>query len=96
LGVLENRIFTSAHMKDHEMQHFGMVFVPAAMGALSDWPKSRLEEIGVFWEENSKALPRGVNGLPMFMSMHLMHKDDWARATKAIEREQKRRETIEI
>ena len=55
-----------------------------------------LADIGCFWEYMDKALPRGINGLPCFMSVHIMHKDDWSRALKAIVREQDRMKNIEV
>lgn len=57
--------------------------------------KHYLEHIGGFWEFNSKALPRGINGLPCFMSVNVMHIEDWRRANKAIGREQERMKTLE-
>ena len=53
-------------------------------------------EFGVLWEFYSKALPRGINGYPMFASHHVMHKDDWERARKAIIREQSRMDELEV
>ena len=58
--------------------------------------KATLDEIGCFWEYMNKALPRGINGLPMFMSVRIMHKDDWARALKAILKEQERLKTLDV
>jgi hypothetical protein len=34
-------------------------------------------DIGAVWEEYAKAGPRRVNGMPMFMSMHLVSVRDW-------------------
>jgi hypothetical protein len=44
--------------------------------------KALTAELGVVWSYNKDALPRGVNGYPMFMSCSLMHKDDWEAAVK--------------
>ena len=55
-----------------------------------------LKDLGCIYEHMSKAGPRGINGYPMFMSCHLMHKEDWERALKAILREQKRQEGLEV
>ena len=54
------------------------------------------KHLGGVWEYMDKALPRGINGLPCFMSMRLMHIDDWNRANKVIKKEMDRRETLEV
>ena len=54
------------------------------------------KHLGGVWEYMDKALPRGINGLPCFMSVRLMHIDDWNRANKAIKKEMDRRETLEV
>ena len=60
----------------------------------------RLMHLGCIWETTGAGerttLPRGVNGYPMFMSCHLMHKDDLARVRVAVNRERQRREEIEV
>ena len=58
--------------------------------------KAMTSQLGIVWEYNDKSLPRGVNGMPMFMSCRFMHKDDWERVIPAIRAEKERRESIEI
>lgn len=77
-------------------QDIGLIFLPLAMGALSDWPKDQLELIGCFWAYHHEAFPRSINGYPMFPSVRMMHRDDWARAAKALAREQQRQQDIEV
>lgn len=60
------------------------------------WITEYTAQIGVLWEWMSKAGPRAINGYPIFMSMRVMHRDDWSRAVGAIQREEKRREDIEV
>lgn len=133
LGVLQNHIFTSAHLQPHEDP--SMVFFPILFGALApptldlpeppetipeDWTVEQFEaypekhaklkeiaervlredhehyvkHIGGFWEYNSKALPRSINGLPCFMSMNVMHIEDWKLTSKVIVAEQERMEKL--
>ena len=54
------------------------------------------KHIGGFWEFNSKALPRSINGLPCFMSVKVMHIEDWRRANVAIMREQERLANLDV
>ena len=58
--------------------------------------KAVTAQLGIIWEWERKSLPRGINGMPMFMSCKLMHKDDWSRALTAIRAEWKRRENIQV
>lgn len=63
------------------------------------WGQIRVEyfrDIGLIYEYLDKAGPRSINGYPIFFSMRIMHRDDWARAARAIEREQKRMQEIEL
>jgi hypothetical protein len=53
-------------------------------------------DLGILWEWMHKAGPRSVNGYPIFFSLRIMHREDWNRALKAIIREEKRRESIEL
>ena len=53
-------------------------------------------DVGILYEEYAKALPRGVNGYPMFMSFRILHKDDWAIVKAAVFREQKRRQSEDL
>lgn len=88
------QIFTSAHITDPEL--LGMVFMPITFGAFENARREYLEEIGVVWERMSAAGPRSINGMPCFFSMHIMHKDDWDRALKAIQAEEQRRKEIPL
>ena len=129
LGVLQGRIFTSAHLHSHEDP--GMVWFPIMFGAFAPpevklpeipeeipedmtpddfeaFPENRAKikaglekamrerqdhynkHIGGFWEWHSKALPRSINGLPCFMSVQVMHIEDWKLTGEVILREQER------
>jgi hypothetical protein len=93
---VSNRIFTSAHLKDTEVDMLPMIFMPVAMGCFSSVQPDTLKQIGCLYEFYEKALPRSMNGKPMFMSFKMLHIDDWTRAMKAIDREQDRRKSIEL
>lgn len=53
-------------------------------------------DVGILYENYSEAMPRGVNGYPMFMSFRILHKDDWAIVKTAVSREQKRRQSEDL
>lgn len=74
-----------------------MVFYPLLFGALDGYNRDSIQSyLGCVYEYIDKALPRSVNGNPIFMSMRLMHAEDWKRARAAIVAEQERRKSIPI
>lgn len=91
------RIFTMHHLPEGSSSWLlSMVFLPLAFGAFQNFEKEDVDNIGTIYEDISKAGPRCINGYPQFFSMFVMHKDDWARAAAAIERERKRRREIDV
>jgi hypothetical protein len=78
------QIFSSAHISEGDDHIIRMVFLVLTLGGLHDAPDSYLNSIGLIWEYFSNAGPRSINGYPQFFSCHLMHRDDWDRARKAI------------
>jgi hypothetical protein len=60
---------------------FGMMDPPMS--------KSGIESIGAVYEEYSKAMPRAINGYPMFSSMRFVHTDDVERLGTMIDRKQR-------
>jgi hypothetical protein len=87
---LAGQIFTSAQAQ-RGAPDMGMIFMPLIFGALEGWEEKDIREIGILYEYLHKAGPRAVNGYPMFTSFRMMHRDDWERCRKAIEREQERK-----
>jgi hypothetical protein len=93
---VSNRIFTSAQLNDSNVNLLPMIFMPLGLGSLSNLQPDSLKQIGCVWEYIDKAGPRSINSMPMFITMNLMHIEDWKRAIPAIEREEKRRASIEL
>ena len=93
----DGQIFTSADEPGRTVEKWAsnvrMSFLPAAMGALEG---VELSDLGVLWEYHKESLPRGINGMPMFMSVKMMNKADWETVKGAIEKELKRREEVEV
>ena len=96
VGFLSNRYFTTAHLRESQTDLLGMIFLPIAMGALAQYNPDSLRDIGLFYEENAKALPRSINGYPIFMSVRMLHRLDWERARKVIVAEEERMKALVI
>lgn len=84
-GVLAGQIFCDATFP--EEQRFDVIrlaFLPAALGAFSQYTTEELDRIGCVWEWLSKASDRGVSAagftVPIFLSMHVMHREDYEKA----------------
>ena len=50
-------------------------------------------DLGVVYERLSQAGPRAINGYPMFMSLRLLHREDWKLAYDAYRKEVERRKS---
>lgn len=97
LGYVDGKIFTSANIPENQLETLlCVVFMPLKFGALKGISKKDRNNIGILWQWIARALPRGVNGFPIFTSAQLMSKADWERASKAIGKEQERRKSIEV
>lgn len=92
---LAGDIFT--HQMIHNPNDIGMVFMPLTFGAVTDWTKEEIDDIGcVYARYSDGTFPMSVNGYPIFKSCGFLHKDDWGRAVVAIRREQARLKDIEV
>lgn len=94
LGLCDGKIFTSEHCRS--VDDIGRVFMIVGLGGLSKLSKEHLNSVGILWEWLDKAGPRSINGMPMFLSVRLMHKEDWARAVVAYKKEMERRDQITV
>lgn len=92
LDFIAGQIFSDRHVRSPN--DMGMVFMPLLLGALSGYEVSSLEQIGLIYEYVGQAGPSSINGMPCFFSFRMMHRDDWARASAAIDREQERQKTL--
>jgi hypothetical protein len=99
-GLCDGRIFTSAHLREHELEFLQIVFMPLGLGMFRDHTENEMkkieQELGVMWEWIDKAGPRSINGLPSFFSVRMLCKSDWAKAIKAHKAEMERRKNFTI
>jgi hypothetical protein len=97
-GYLGGKYFTSENIRpEDKMLMLSLIFLPVALGAFSVYkPDSIREDLGILYEEYSKALPRSCNGYPSFFSVRIMHRLDWKKALQVIVAEEERRKTLVI
>lgn len=74
LDLITNKLFTDRHIENDQM--IPTVFMPIALGAFQEVDNEELEKLGLIYEHLDKAGPRSINGLPSFMSMQYLSKDD--------------------
>lgn len=72
--TFHGRIFH--HNMCETVQDIHAVFMPIGLGALAEWTPEEISNIGLIYEHMSSAGPRSINGMPVFFSMKLVHKDD--------------------
>jgi len=74
-GLLGKRLFTVQHIENP--RDISLVFLPIAFGALAEWSKEEIDQIGTICEYLHKAGERSINGLPSFFSCRVIHQKDW-------------------
>lgn len=76
LGLRSGTIFSSDQVSQEQV---GRVFLLLAFMAPEDRQVLQADEITFCYEYLENALPRGINGLPMFHSMHMLNRADHLR-----------------
>lgn len=93
LGVCQGTIFTNRHLKDPSL--FPKVFSPFLFGGRKLAPRD-LSTLGCVWAPLDQALPKSINGHPMFVIANVMHADDARECFEAIDLELERRKNLEV
>lgn len=75
LGIIHGEVFTDRHVPGHMTGMMSMLFMPLAFSNDIDWI---VENVGTIYAYYKDALPRAINGFPVFMTMGLVVKDDSA------------------
>lgn len=82
---IDGKIFSLHHMPpDVALDTVAMVFMPIAMGMLSALGPEGIKNVGTIYEYLVDAVPRSVNGYPVFLSCKLVDKADWEKAREKI------------
>lgn len=71
--ILEQKIFTSNHIREYDMHMLGSIFIPMIFGGAD---QIDLEDLGIIYEYYDEAGPSSINGYPIFFSCRMMSKAD--------------------
>jgi hypothetical protein len=72
--IIDNVVFTDRHIRKEDRDMFEMIFLPVALG--DSRVRSTLQSSGMIYEYWEKALPRSINGYPIFMGFDSVLKKD--------------------
>lgn len=87
--IATNKVFCSYFVQSSDQSTLGMIFMPLLFGALKEYSKEMIEDIGFICEYYDKAGPRSVNGYPIFMSCRFVSKADAKRINSKVQQIQK-------
>ena len=75
LDIYTDKIFCSRQLRNPEKE-LSMVFIPLIF--MDEEQRKKLEDYkpALMYEYYDKALPRVINGYPMFMSMHTLNEEE--------------------
>jgi hypothetical protein len=71
VDYVEGKIFTNFHLRQHDQDLLGMIFMPLILGAASF-----AQDAWMVFEYYDQAGPRGVNGYPIFFSVRKIIQKD--------------------
>jgi hypothetical protein len=75
MDMADGKVFTDMSIREGDVSLLGMIFMPLLF--LDEEQRVDLmEDTGMIYEYHDQAGPRGINGYPMFMSFHSVHRDD--------------------
>lgn len=76
VDIFDSKIFCDRHIPKEEFERIRQVFMPIILGAFKDMSVEEFMDIGLIYEYYSKALPRGINGMPMFTSLQILSQEE--------------------
>jgi hypothetical protein len=89
LGIYRNEIFTEYHIRESDLSHITLIFMPLALGAFTEDPETlgAMEKSppGMCYaryrdaQGRDQTFPRTINGYPIFSSCAFLSKEDTVR-----------------
>lgn len=77
--IEEGRVFTSNHIQNKK--DISIVFMPLTMLNSVEFKRIKKMKPVFLYEEMSRALPMGVNGMPIFFSFNFLNQADYDQLT---------------
>ena len=85
IDISENKVFGTFNIREDDIEiNMPMVFIPIALMNQKQKQKIIDEETVHIYEHMDKAGYRSVNGMPCFLSMNCINKEDWIKVVKYI------------
>lgn len=84
-AVRSGRIFGSWCLPVEDKSLLQMVFMPIGLGVVMELPKSFLDGVAHVYEWVEERGPVGIDGLPIFLSVRFLTRDDWTRICERIQ-----------
>jgi hypothetical protein len=81
----DGKVFSDRHIPEHEKHLISAVFMPLALGALSEYDQETTKQISMLYEYIDQAGPRGINGMPIFGSVRILWADEAEKMLKYFE-----------
>lgn len=94
LALLEEQIFTLHHIPDEDAALAPAIFAPIAAGVLAQATPEYREQVGTVYEYKTAASPQTIGGYPVFLTMRVIHHDDWLEILKAFVAEHNERDKM--
>jgi len=89
--LFAGRIFSNLQCRNPESE-VPMVFLPIALATAKQLKKWKIDELWFLYEYMDKAMPRSINGMPIFGSFHGLKEAD---AKKMLEYHEKIKTAVE-
>lgn len=83
--IATDKVFCSFFLRESEQRMLGNIFMPLLFGALQDYSKEQIDDIGFICEYYREAGPRSINGYPIFMSCRFVNKSDAGKIQEKVE-----------
>jgi hypothetical protein len=84
LAITTGAVFTDAQVKPQDKHLLSMIFMPLLFMAKEQWAEMAQKNIGALYAEYSDAMPRSINGYPIFTQVSILSKTDTAKVTAYI------------
>ena len=76
VDLFDGKIFCDRHIPEGEQYMLASIFMPIALSGLPDISDEKIRDMAFLFEYNSQAMPRSINGYPIFGSVQYLNKKE--------------------